>query len=129
MNFILCDYVFNFSLGLVPKMLSILSRKFGHFHPYKSNDNPSQTKVRNIHLRLKLSYLGHLNEIEIQLVNRVTSSGYYFVVRSYANSFYSVTRIRYSALSLYYRPFELISNIDPCMSLHIVQDSSNNLGC
>ena len=41
----------------------------------------------------------------------------------------SVTRIRYPAISLYYRPFNLILNIDPCMSLHIVQDSLNNLGC
>uniref|UniRef100_A0A9I9EH47 CACTA en-spm transposon protein n=1 Tax=Cucumis melo TaxID=3656 RepID=A0A9I9EH47_CUCME len=34
-------------LCLVPKMISILSRQFGHSHPYKSKDNPSQTGVHN----------------------------------------------------------------------------------
>ena len=43
-----------------------------------------------IHLRLKLRYLGHYNEIETQLVNRVTSSGYYFVVQSYENSLHMI---------------------------------------
>ena len=42
---------------------------------------------------------------------------------------HSVTRIRYPALSLYHRPFKLILNIDPCMSLHTVQDSLNSLEC
>ena len=98
MNFILCDYVFRFSIGLVLKMISILSqqfchfhpyKQFGHFHPYKSKDNSFEQEFL-IHLGLRLSYLGHPNEIETLLVNGVTSSGYYFVVWSYANSLYKI---------------------------------------
>ncbi|KAA0060469.1 hypothetical protein E5676_scaffold119G00570 [Cucumis melo var. makuwa] len=40
-------------LGLVPKVISILSQQSSHSHPYKSKDNPSRTGLR-------LSYLGYL---------------------------------------------------------------------
>ena len=89
MNSILCDYVFNSSLSLVSKIISISSQKFSHSHPYKSKENLSSTEVHNT-LGIKTKLLGHPNEIETQLVNGVTSSGYYFVVRFYENSLYKI---------------------------------------
>ena len=41
----------------------------------------------------------------------------------------NVTKIKYQTLSLYYRPFKLILDIDPCTSLHTVEDSLNSSGC
>jgi len=43
-----------------------------------------------MHLGLRLSHLCHPNEVEIQLVNGVTSSYYYFVLQSYANSLHRI---------------------------------------
>ena len=155
MNSILCDYVSSSPLDLVPKLISILSRQSSHSYPYKSKNNHREQEFI-INSGLRLSYLDHSNEIEIQLINEVTSSGNYFMVQSNANSLHripslaltypnvldhcvcikykvsrihSVIRISYSTLSLYYRPFKLISNINPSMSLHTVQNSSNNIGC
>ena len=39
---------------------------------------------------LRLSCLGHSIEIKTDVVNEVTSSGYYFVVQSYANSLHRI---------------------------------------
>ena len=51
--------------------------------------------------------MGHFNEIETELVNGVTSSGFYFVVRSYANSLHRIPSLacdlheRFGSLRLY----------------------------
>ena len=89
MNSILCDYVLSSPLGLVPKMVGILSRQTATLTHTNQRTIPHKQEFI-IHSGLRLSYLGHPNEIEIELVNRVTSSDYYFVVRSYANSLHRI---------------------------------------
>ena len=52
--------------------------------------------------------MGHPNEIETQLVNEVTSSGYYFMVWSYASSLHLIPSLachlheHVGSLCLYY---------------------------
>ena len=41
------NYVSNSPLDLVPKIIRLLSRKFGHSHSYKTKNNLSRTRVHN----------------------------------------------------------------------------------
>src|ERR1051325_6864898 len=132
-NSILDYYVPSHPLGLVPKMVGLLSRQAATLtHTNQRTISHEQEFI--ISSELRLSRLGHSIEINTNLVNGVTSSGYYFVVQSYTNSLHkiphfhvnykntlnhcvciiykmgcihSVTRIRYPTLSIYYRPFKL----------------------
>ena len=62
-------------------------------------------------------------------VNYTDALNYCVCIKYKVSCIHSVTRIKYPTLSLYNKPFKLILNIDLYMSLHTVQDSSNNLGC
>src|ERR1051325_2820259 len=86
---ILDYYVPSHPLGLVPKMVGLLSRQAATFTHTNQRTIPHEQELI-ISSGLRLSRLGDSIEIKTDLVNGVTSSGYYFVVQSYANSLHRI---------------------------------------
>ena len=79
MNFILDYYIVSHPLGLVPKMVGILSRQAATLTHINQRTIPHEQEFI-ITSGSRLGSLSHSIEIKIDLDNEVTSSGYYFVV-------------------------------------------------
>src|ERR1051325_4659657 len=117
-NSILDYYVPSHPLGLVPKMVGLLSRQAATLTHTNQRTIPHEQEFI-ISSRLRLSRLGDSIEIKTNLmqthyigyphshVNYMNTLNHYVCIIYKMGRIHSVTRIRYPALSIYYRPFKL----------------------